>query len=271
MVTFHIKSFVYSTGGLVMKKLAILFAMVPFVLLTVGEGWTRVFMQREKQSIGQAIKQRGGAAALPHDALLFEYGKAVLTSDPANYSNLEFLAQAMRTAPHSEIWYIDGHTCSLGSWENNCDLSWARADAVIRELVNLGVDPGRLRPRGYGEDYPQFSNDTEYTRRFNRRALVMTGGYPEERSDNAIVCDRAWGGGTPSAGYERRRGSGTYGSTRAAAMKRGTYSGNRKAYKFGMGSSAPGVQRAPSSGPQGGYSGNRRGYRETKPGYSGNR
>ncbi len=258
-----------------MKKFAFLFALVTAVVLTVGNGWTRVLMKREKQSIGQAIKHRGGAAALPHDALLFEYGRAILTSDPANYSNLRFLADSMKTAAHNEIWYIDGHTCSLGSWENNCELSWARANEVIQHLVNLGVDPGRLRPRGFGEDYPQFSNASEYTRRFNRRALVMTGGYPEEANDNAIACNRSWADRRPSDGYGGQGRTGRYGSTaRPAAMKRGTYSGNRKAYKSERGSPASEVQGSPGRGQPAGYSGNRRGYRKTRPGdtgYSGNR
>jgi outer membrane protein OmpA-like peptidoglycan-associated protein len=49
---------------------------------------------------------------------------------------------------------IEGHTSSDGEAEANLALSQNRAAAVKAFLVNLGVNPDRLKTEGYGEERP---------------------------------------------------------------------------------------------------------------------
>ncbi|MBV6472238.1 MAG: hypothetical protein JPMHGGIA_00493 [Saprospiraceae bacterium] len=64
---------------------------------------------------------------------------------------------------------IEGHTDDVGGEADNQSLSERRAQAVVRYLVNKGVQPGRLEARGYGESRPIAPNDTPEGRSANRR------------------------------------------------------------------------------------------------------
>jgi outer membrane protein OmpA-like peptidoglycan-associated protein len=110
------------------------------------------------------------------DALLFHFGQSTLKSE--SLPNLKSMAEALKEAPnHPELskinrYYVDGHTCSIGGAEMNCRLSWARANAVIDHLVNLGVPREKLEARGYGLAFPAHPNESENTRMLNRRVVL---------------------------------------------------------------------------------------------------
>lgn len=67
---------------------------------------------------------------------------------------------------------IEGHTCSRGTEEHNLRLGMRRTDAVKRYLVELGVEPERIRTISYGESQPIADNSTEESRRLNRRVVM---------------------------------------------------------------------------------------------------
>jgi len=67
---------------------------------------------------------------------------------------------------------IAGHTDSTGSAAHNQGLSERRARAVKGYLFSENVYPGRLDAVGYGEDQPVASNETEESRRRNRRVDI---------------------------------------------------------------------------------------------------
>ena len=75
---------------------------------------------------------------------------------------------------------VEGHTDDVGDGDRNLDLSQRRAESVLRELVKLGVDAGRLEAVGYGEARPVDTNRTDDGRERNRRVeftiLVTDGG-----------------------------------------------------------------------------------------------
>ncbi len=64
---------------------------------------------------------------------------------------------------------IEGHTDSVGDEEGNLALSRRRAVAVMRWLVEHGVDERRLQVRAFGPRYPRFGNEVEEDRARNRR------------------------------------------------------------------------------------------------------
>jgi len=74
-------------------------------------------------------------------------------------------------ASHPEITQvrIEGHTDNVGSDTYNKRLSQRRAQAVVKWLVKVGVDKKRLYGKGFGEDRPIDTNDTDAGRQNNRR------------------------------------------------------------------------------------------------------
>ena len=64
---------------------------------------------------------------------------------------------------------IEGHTDNKGNPDSNLRLSERRADAVMKELIKLGVDQSRLESAGYGDSRPVGSNRTDPGRAKNRR------------------------------------------------------------------------------------------------------
>src|ERR1700722_1649307 len=85
---------------------------------------------------------------------------------------------------------IEGHTDNVRihnlQYSSNWELSTARSTAMIRLLVvKYGLDPQRLSARGYGQDPPIASNDTEAGRALNRRVdLVVLGKHEAQPAEN---------------------------------------------------------------------------------------
>jgi len=73
---------------------------------------------------------------------------------------------------------IEGHTDSedvdpAGPWQDNWILSANRAWAVLRYLVDFGVDENRFQIAGFGDTMPVTSNDTPEGRAENRRVDIV--------------------------------------------------------------------------------------------------
>lgn len=64
---------------------------------------------------------------------------------------------------------VSGHTDNVGGEEANNLLSQKRADAVCRYLIAHEIPSSQLIAKGYGEQMPIISNDTEEGRAQNRR------------------------------------------------------------------------------------------------------
>ncbi len=62
-----------------------------------------------------------------------------------------------------------GHTDDVGADKDNMQLSLKRAEAVYQYILSRGIDPARLKYKGYGETKPVADNATEEGRRQNRR------------------------------------------------------------------------------------------------------
>lgn len=71
---------------------------------------------------------------------------------------------------------IIGHSSSEGADDYNRDLSQRRAASVVAALAERGLDAGRMRALGMGEDEPIASNDDEAGRSLNRRVEISCAG-----------------------------------------------------------------------------------------------
>ena len=100
------------------------------------------------------------------DRLLFDTGQATL--QPASQEQLSNVAAILKAYPQVKV-KIGGYTDNTGDAAANLQLSQQRADTVMAQLVSLGVDPGRMTAKGYGQDNPVADNSTEEGRQKNRR------------------------------------------------------------------------------------------------------
>ncbi len=67
---------------------------------------------------------------------------------------------------------LTGHTCDLGTDAHNMTLSENRATAVRDYLLSRGVSAEQLEVDWKGESQPRYSNETEATRKLNRRVEI---------------------------------------------------------------------------------------------------
>lgn len=88
---------------------------------------------------------------------------------------LNDLAERLKQNPMVKI-LVEGHTDKVpmktgARFNSNKELSMARANRVVDELVKLGVSPNQLAATGRGDTMPKFQdeNDSEEVRAMNRR------------------------------------------------------------------------------------------------------
>ena len=101
------------------------------------------------------------------DKIYFETNMDIIQE--RSFGLLNNVAEVLNAVPEVRLVRIDGHTDSRATDEYNLDLSQRRALAVLRYLVEHGVDETRLTSRGYGESRPIADNETEEGRALNRR------------------------------------------------------------------------------------------------------
>jgi OOP family OmpA-OmpF porin len=98
--------------------------------------------------------------------VLFEQSKTTLL--PESYAELDLVVAFLKANPNVHI-ELSGHTDNRGVPFQNVKLSQGRVDTVRDYLVSQGIDRKRISGKGYGGSKPIASNNTEETRRLNRR------------------------------------------------------------------------------------------------------
>lgn len=81
---------------------------------------------------------------------------------------LDIIADMMKENPDVRI-FLKGHTDNVGNSVLNVQLSQERVEAVKNFLLAQGIDAGRITGKGFGGSEPIAPNDSEETRRLNRR------------------------------------------------------------------------------------------------------
>ncbi len=103
--------------------------------------------------------------------VFFESGSAELKS--GSLTELNRLKTLLETNTTLKI-QINGHTDNVGSTTENLSLSEIRAKAVADYLIEQGISAERLSYKGFGENEPIDTNDTEAGRKNNRRTEFVT-------------------------------------------------------------------------------------------------
>jgi outer membrane protein OmpA-like peptidoglycan-associated protein len=101
--------------------------------------------------------------------LLYETNSYELSS---KVKELDILNQFMKNKPNVAI-IVEGHTDNRGTNPYNDRLSLLRAESVKNYLVTKGIDPQRIKTKGFGEHKPIASNDTDFGRQLNRRTEIV--------------------------------------------------------------------------------------------------
>ena len=68
---------------------------------------------------------------------------------------------------------IEGHTDSKGDDKSNLDLSQRRADAARNYLIAKGCSADDIEAKGFGENQPIATNNTDEGRAQNRRVVIQ--------------------------------------------------------------------------------------------------
>lgn len=108
------------------------------------------------------------------EKLLFPSGSAAV--EPKGKEALGQLATVMTGSPDISMM-VEGHTDNVpinkGRFNDNWDLSTARATSIVRILQTAGLDPKRVTAAGRGEFFPVADNTTADGRQRNRRTEII--------------------------------------------------------------------------------------------------
>ena len=100
----------------------------------------------------------------------FDFDKADIR--PESQPIIDEIVKLLQTNPSLNLT-IEGHTDDVGEPDYNRRLSDARANSVVAAITTRGIQAGRLKAVGYGEDKPIADNSTDDGRAKNRRVELV--------------------------------------------------------------------------------------------------
>jgi len=132
-----------------------------------------------KSGSGPAVSleegEEGFLIRLPAD-ISFKAGSAVIENQDSILF-LKRLALIIKTLPNDVEVQVRGFTDNVpppknSIYQDNWELSTARAVSVVKELIKIGVNPKRLGAAGYSQYRPITTNATPQGRAKNRRVDI---------------------------------------------------------------------------------------------------
>lgn len=152
------------------------------VLVPVGKKYDLVYLSLGREDIAATVpvpdepnqnikltlryKRFSEPPRLVLDGVNFDTGRATLR--PESHSRLDKVVEYLTFKKSARI-EISGHTDNVGNPKKNKTLSEDRAQACREYLITHGIDGGRIVAKGYGDERPIASNDSEAGRQQNRR------------------------------------------------------------------------------------------------------
>jgi chemotaxis protein MotB len=147
-------------------------------LTTLREKIQKWMLQKKlEREVKVRFDERGLIISLMTDKILFESGSAVLL--PRTQRVLSDMAELLKEVTNPLV--IEGHTDDVAitspsikrKYNDNWDLSTARAVNVLKYIIRKGISPDRLSAAGYGAFKPLVPNIDEITRAKNRRIDIV--------------------------------------------------------------------------------------------------
>lgn len=102
--------------------------------------------------------------------ITFDVGKADIK--PQSLGTINEILSILKKYPDLKF-SVEGHTDNTGNAAKNQSLSEARAQAVCKQLQQMGIDGARLSAKGYGMSKPIDSNNSPEGRAKNRRVELI--------------------------------------------------------------------------------------------------
>lgn len=112
-------------------------------------------------------------------ALNIEFPTDGSMPNAASLPDVQTLISIMQENPGLSI-AIEGHTDSDGDAGANQKLSESRAQAVMKMLVDAGIDESRMKAVGFGPANPVADNSTEEGKQKNRRIAVKVTAFEQQ-------------------------------------------------------------------------------------------
>ncbi|APA85410.1 OmpA family protein [Paraburkholderia sprentiae WSM5005] len=138
---------------------------------------------KQLSALLDALREKGliTVTEVPHGVeiavnakILFNAGDARLLPD--SFEVLNQIAQVLQKDSTGNV-LVEGHTDSVpistAKYASNWELSSARAGAVVRYLVERGIEPHRLAAIGRADNFPLIAGDDAAARAANRRVAIV--------------------------------------------------------------------------------------------------
>ncbi|HVG38058.1 MAG TPA: OmpA family protein [Pyrinomonadaceae bacterium] len=144
------------------------------VMVSTRESLEKSFAANQKLKDSTTIKAtKGGMIISLADAGFFAAGEAELRPDAL--SMIDALAASIKDS--STMIRVEGHTDSVpiatSRFPSNWELSTARANTMLAQLIERGIEPSRLSVAGYAGERPVADNSTPEGRAQNRRVDLV--------------------------------------------------------------------------------------------------
>ena len=137
------------------------------------------YMNSQEQELRQELsgfqgatvrRERNNLTITFSSDLLFDTDSAVLKA--GTHDEIDRVDDVLKRYPRTHV-RVNAFSDSPGSEAHNLALTQGRATAVRDALIQGGIDPDRIKSRGFGESRPVRSNATESGRQMNRRVTVV--------------------------------------------------------------------------------------------------
>lgn len=115
----------------------------------------------------EEYKLSHGRSSIVFSPIYFDFDQAGISAEmrPIVTANANYMKDNSETAI-----VVEGNCDERGTSEYNLALGERRAINIKEYMVNLGVDPARIRTVSYGEERPLFTGQTDLDWSQNRRA-----------------------------------------------------------------------------------------------------
>jgi len=137
----------------------------------IGKKMDKQAKEIKKEVPGAKVERVGEGIVVEFASkVLFGFDKVDLT--PTAENNLDDLSTILKKYPDTDI-EVQGHTDNVGTDGYNQELSERRASEVSNYLKKKGITSSRVTIKGYGENAPKYTNDTDKGRTQNRRVEFL--------------------------------------------------------------------------------------------------
>jgi outer membrane protein OmpA-like peptidoglycan-associated protein len=127
-------------------------------------------IQAITEDVPQPVKKDNISSQLPKSdkrdlIIYFDFDKTLITQE-----SLDIISKIKSESAKIEV---NGYCDNVGSINYNIDLASRRCDAVIEELVRLGISSSNIKKNIYGESHPVSDNSSDKGKSLNRRVVIQ--------------------------------------------------------------------------------------------------